>query len=95
MTTVDRDFAEKIIRYNGFVCEEDKKDYEAHGGYNGGDNPRAVRIVEYTNAWGNRAYGITFENETPERQKRYLVTSDYIRDPVSYTHLTLPTKRIV
>lgn len=70
MATVDRVFAENIIRHNGF--------------YNGDstespDNPRCVRIVEYTNAWGSKAYGAVFERDLDKN--RYQKPTDYIRDP--------------
>ena len=45
------------------------------------DDPRAVMIVEYTNAWGEQAWGITWSNESPERQRRYLQESQYIHAP--------------
>jgi hypothetical protein len=35
------------------------------------DNPRAVKIIEYTNAWGAQAYGVVFEGERdPDRYER-------------------------
>jgi len=40
------------------------------------DHPK--RIVEYTNAWGNKAWGVTFGNEDPNA---YLVDSPYIKNP--------------
>jgi hypothetical protein len=81
MSTVDKKFADRIIANNGFYSESNKAEYEV-AGYRGGDNSRCVRLVEYTNAWGNKAYGATFEHETPERQKRYLQANEYIRDPL-------------
>lgn len=42
---------------------------------------RARRIVEYTNAWGDLAYGVTFEDEDPAK---YLRPSQYIQNPKIY-----------
>lgn len=43
------------------------------------DDPR--RIVEYTNAWGGVAYGVTFGRDHPDK---YLNESNYIRNPKIY-----------
>lgn len=43
------------------------------------DNP--TRIVEYTNAWGGLAYGVTFNNQSLDT---YLNESPYIRNPKIY-----------
>jgi hypothetical protein len=45
------------------------------------DDPQAVMIVEYTNAWGKMAWGVTWENEPFERQRRYLDASEYVINP--------------
>ena len=45
MPTVTREIAERIISNDGF--------YE--------DDPRVVKVVEYTNAWGGLAYGLVYE----------------------------------
>lgn len=45
------------------------------------DDPRVHMIVEYTNAYGNRTWGITYVTEPPERRLRYLEESEYVRDP--------------
>ena len=41
----------------------------------------ATRIVEYTNAWGKQAYGVTFRGQ---RKDTYLIESEYIHDPKIY-----------
>jgi hypothetical protein len=49
------------------------------------DNPQgpAVRIVQYTNAWGKRTHGVVFEAEARAgRLYRYEQVSDHIKDPV-------------
>jgi hypothetical protein len=49
------------------------------------DNPQgpAVRIVQYTNAWGKRTHGVVFEAEARTgRLFRYEQVSDHIKDPV-------------
>lgn len=48
------------------------------GRYND-DDPK--RIVEYTNAWGGVAYGVTFGRDDPDK---YMLESEYIRSPRIY-----------
>lgn len=43
------------------------------------DDPR--RIVEYKNAWGGVAYGVTFGRQDPNT---YLRESQYVREPKVY-----------
>lgn len=43
------------------------------------DNPPAVRIVEYENAWGKVAYGVTFQGDRDKY--KYDSPSEYIRNP--------------
>lgn len=43
------------------------------------DDPK--RIVEYTNAWGALAYGVTFGRENPDK---YLLESQYVINPKIY-----------
>lgn len=40
---------------------------------------QAVMIVEYENAWGGVAYGVTFKHEG--NKTRYMEESEYIRNP--------------
>lgn len=66
MATIDdKSLIDKIIANNGY--------YE--------DDPQVYMIVEYINAWDNQAYGITWSNEPNDRKERYLVASEYIRNP--------------
>jgi hypothetical protein len=53
----------------------------ANDGYYEGD-PRVYMIVEYTNAWGNITYGVTWTNERKEIRDRYLIASQYIKNPI-------------
>lgn len=95
MSTVDKKFAERIIKNNGFYSESDAEEYKSQGGYQGGDNPRCTRLVEYTNAWGNKAYGASFEHESPEAQRRYMEESDFVRNPlVIWTYTPMEPARI-
>jgi len=50
-----------------------------HGYYS--DDPRVYMIVEYTNAYGNKTWGVTWINELPERRERYLEETKYVRNP--------------
>lgn len=66
MSTIDsKSIIDEIIKHNGF--------YE--------DDPQVYQIVEYTNRWGNRTWGVTWIGEPTERRERYLVESDYISNP--------------
>ena len=52
----------------------------AKDGYYEGD-PRVALIVEYTNANGAQAWGVTWSNETHERQLRYLDPTQFVQAP--------------
>ena len=45
------------------------------------DDPRVALIVEYTNAFGNQTWGVTWSNEVPTRQERYLIETKFVRVP--------------
>ena len=45
------------------------------------DDPRVAQIVEYTTLEGNKAYGVTWINEPIERQHRYEIETEYVRNP--------------
>jgi len=71
MSTMSREIVDRLIAGNGWLPEE--PDHDAP------DNPRAVRIVEYENAWGAKAYGVTFTHDRdPYRYER---ESEYVRNP--------------
>ena len=57
---------------------KDIADAIARGEYED-DDPK--RIVEYTNAWGGIAYGVTFGREDPNK---YLYESEYVKSPRIY-----------
>lgn len=66
MSTInDRAIVYKLIEQDGYF-ESD---------------PRAYMVVEYTNAWGDKTYGVTWEDETLERRLRYLKESDKVINP--------------
>ena len=66
MSTIDsKEIIDKIITNNGY--------YE--------DGPRVCMIVEYTNSYGNITWGVTWMNEAPERQYRYTIETEYVRNP--------------
>jgi len=69
MGTVDKAFADKIVAANGQLYPDDP--YE----------PPVTRIVEYTNAWGGIAYGITFEGQDPDK---YLRPTAWVDSPRIY-----------
>ena len=55
----------------------------ANNGWYPDDNIQVVKIVEYTNAWGNQAYGIVYSNEMDSIEVfyRYEIPSEYINNP--------------
>jgi hypothetical protein len=72
VATIDsKPFIDNIIQNNGYYNGDDNNDM--------GDNPRCIKIVEYTNAWGNLAWGTIFEGE--RNPNRYDVASEYIQSP--------------
>ena len=71
MATIDKEFADNLAKNNGFFNGDDNNDL--------GDNPRCIKIVKYTNAWGNDAYGAVFEGELAPN--RYEEVTEYVRDP--------------
>lgn len=47
------------------------------------DDPLVYRIVEYTNAFGNITWGVTWVNESSKARDRYLIETEYVRSPKS------------
>lgn len=70
--TCDKKFADELISGNG---------YHPNCGEPAPDNPRATRIMEYTNIGGKIAYGVTFDHDN---QEKYAAESSYIRNPHIY-----------
>ena len=69
MATVNsRSFIDRLIAGNGQIDPEDAP-----------DNPWAVRIVEFTNMAGRRAWGVVFEGERD--LYRYELESEFLHDP--------------
>ena len=56
-----------------------KKLIENDGYYEG--DPQVYLIVEYTNAYGNKTWGVTWSNELPERRLRYLIPTEFVQNP--------------
>jgi len=63
MATVSKDLADQLVAQNGHYS----------------DDPRVMRIVEYTNFAGGQAYGIEYANEIG----RY-GASEYVINPKVY-----------
>lgn len=71
MSTIDsRNIIDEIIKLNGY--------YE--------DDPRVYMIVEYTNAYGNITYRVTWINENSSYRTRYLNETEYVRNPKVIWH---------
>ncbi len=73
MSTFDKDFADRLKVGNGWL--------DGNSDNSMGDNPRCIRIVEYTNAWGKKAYGATFAGED---HTKYLRPSEFVINPAIY-----------
>jgi len=71
MTTVDKDFADNVIKNNGY--------FNGNSDNSMGDNPRIKMIVEYDNAWGGKGYGLVFD----VKKNKYTPTN-YVRNPKPY-----------
>jgi hypothetical protein len=72
MTIDSQEMIDTIIAGNGFYPGDEKLP----------DGP-IVRIVQYTNAWGNRTHGVVYEAEARAgRLYRYEQVSNVISDPV-------------
>ena len=69
MSTVDKAFADKMVACKGVMYPDDPFE------------PPVVRIVEYTNAWGNLASGMTFKGGDPNK---YMRPTEYINNPRVY-----------
>jgi hypothetical protein len=66
MATINsKEIIDNLIANNGF--------YE--------DDARVAQIVEYTNAYGDITYGVTWCNEHERAKRRYEVESEYVRNP--------------
>lgn len=55
VSSVDKAFADNIVSHGGW--------YNGDADNSLGDNPRCVLIIEYTNSWGTKAYGLVFEGK--------------------------------
>lgn len=63
MSTISKELANVIARNGGYFA----------------DDPRVLRIVQYTNAWGGEAYGIEYEGQVGKYGP-----SDYVNNPKVY-----------
>ena len=70
MATIDyKDIVDTLIENNGVWPDLEP----------GEEEPKAVKIVEYTNAWGKTTWGVVFENEAdPNRYER---ASEFVNNP--------------
>jgi hypothetical protein len=69
MATVSKALADTLVANNGSYA----------------DDPRVMRIVEYTNAWGKLAYGIEYEWEVGRYHE-----SEYVHAPRVYWEANAP-----
>ncbi len=71
MATIDdKDLINEIIKKDGYYL----------------DDPRIYMIVEYTNAYGNITWGVTWCNEQYRARTRYLIETDYVKNPKIIWH---------
>lgn len=45
------------------------------------DDPRVYMIVEYTNSFGNKTWGVTWSNQGKAEREKYLLHTAYVRTP--------------
>lgn len=69
MSTVNKEFADKVVAANGVLYPDDPFE------------PQITRLVEYTNAWGAKAYGMTFQGQDPDK---YMRPSEFVIEPRVY-----------
>jgi len=53
MATIEHDLAMELIAKDGYYLND----------------PRVQRIVEYTNGWGGKSYGVTWQGENRDRYR--------------------------
>lgn len=71
MATIDsREFVDRLIAGNGRLPEDQEE---------APDNPAAIRIVEYTNQYGRRTWGVVFEGDFDPY--RYEHETQFVREP--------------
>lgn len=64
----DRATVERLVRNNGHYDQPGTPtDYD----------PPVLRITEYTNAWGKRAWGVVYPGDELDRYRE----SDFVREP--------------
>lgn len=69
MSTVDKSFADQMVKCHGVMFPDEQFE------------PPVTRIVEYTNAWGGKAYGMTFRGQDNDK---YMRPSEYVISPRIY-----------
>lgn len=67
----DKATIDRLIANDGWLPENGSRDAP--------DNPPAVRITEYINAFGNKAWGVAMRGE--RNIDRYQTTSEFVNDP--------------
>lgn len=65
----DKAIIDRLITNNGH--------YEENWRTDPGADPPVLRITEYTNAWGNTAWGVCYPTDTIDRY----APSEYVRNP--------------
>lgn len=74
MSTIDKHFADRLIAGRGWIRGDSDNSM--------GDNPRCIKIVEYTTAWGGKGYGAVMESDhDPQRYER---PTEYVQSPRVY-----------
>ena len=66
MATIDsKSIIDALIRNDGYCS----------------DDPRVAQIVEYTNAYGNTTWGVTWVGEVESSRRKYETETEYVRNP--------------
>lgn len=76
MGTFNKSSADRMIAGKGWIEPDEVYPHNAP------DNPRAIVIVEYDNAFGGLSYGVTFEGD--RSPYRYMNPSASIQNPRIY-----------
>lgn len=61
MPTIGKEIAEIIIKNDGYYY----------------DDPRVMKVVEYTNNWGGQSFGVVYSHQDPDTYR----ASAYVRNP--------------
>lgn len=74
MTTVDKDFADKLIGFNGQWPSDGE----------GPPDPLVVAIIVYDNQWNGQGYKLVYKGRNPDRALQEMQANPYTKNPRMY-----------